>query len=319
MPPLGGSTGANEAVAFGRRHWNPLLILAISLFAGAGLYAGLVVAFQLQPIYFPGQKPGLGALGSVVPGVGSDPETADIQQRINILVMGLDLRRDEPDDQPARTDSIFVFTIDPYAKTGGIFSIPRDLAVDIPDGSGGYISDRINTAYERGEIRQKGTGPDLAIATVEHNFDIPIDYYAVLNFNNFIQIVDELGGIDVNVPEYVYDPAYNDCNACYYRSVEFLPGAQHMDGETALAYSRLRHSDDDFKRLERQQLVMRAVARKSAGLDWLLSRKAVSLYNEYKSTVKTNVSDTRIPGLALLAKQIGVDSIRMESLADATY
>jgi LCP family protein required for cell wall assembly len=89
---------------------------------------------------------------------------------------------------------------------------------------------------------------------VEHNFDIPIDYYAVLNFNNFIEIVDELGGIDVDVPAYIYDGAYNDCLYCPYYPVEFEAGPEHMDGETALTYARLRHADNDFKRMNASSL-----------------------------------------------------------------
>ncbi|MCH8955164.1 LCP family protein, partial [candidate division KSB1 bacterium] len=60
-----------------------------------------------------------------------------------------------------------------------------------------------------------------------------IDYYIVLNFNNFIELIDELGGIDVDVPSYARDVAYNDCNGCPYYPVEFFAGLQHMDGETA--------------------------------------------------------------------------------------
>ncbi|TMB94303.1 MAG: hypothetical protein E6J42_11670 [Chloroflexi bacterium] len=217
MPPLDGAAHARaEAFAFGRRHVNPVLIFGITLFGLGAVYLALVVALRAQPILFPGQQPGLGPLAPLVP-VDQEPDVADAQQRINILFLGLDLRRDESDDTPARTDTVFVLTIDPYSKTAGILSIPRDLAVDIPDGSGGVVNDRINTAFERGEMRKPGSGPGLAVETVEKMFkdeihqDVPIDYYVVLNFNNFIDIIDELDGIDVNVPEYVYDPAYNDC------------------------------------------------------------------------------------------------------------
>ena len=111
-----------------------------------------------------------------------------------------------------------------------------------------------------------GGGAGLVKDTIEHNFNIPIDYYVLLNFNNFIELIDELGGIDIDVPEYAYDPAYNDCNDCYYYPVEFLEGPEHMVGERALAYARIRASDNDFKRIERQQLVVKATARKAADL-----------------------------------------------------
>ena len=304
-----------QAVA-GARHFNPLLIIGIALWGMAAFYAALIVASQLDQTFLPGNELNVGI---TLPGVDSPQDEPTMEGRVNILVMGLDQRRDESPDSPSRSDTIFVLSLEPVTKTAGLLSIPRDLLVDIPDGHGDYTTDRINTAYVKGELRDKGSGPDLAMETVEHNFDIPIDYYAVLNFNNFIEIVDELGGIDVNVPDYIYDGAYNDCLYCPYYPVEFEAGPQHMDGETALTYARLRHSDNDFKRIERQQLVMKAMAKKAAALDWLTRGNAVSLYGKYKDAVKTNISDFRLGGLALLGKQVGVDNIRMESLAEATY
>jgi LCP family protein required for cell wall assembly len=231
-----------------------------------------------------------------------------LEGRINILVMGLDLRRDEDPETPARTDSIFILSLEPVTKTAGILSIPRDLRVEIPDGDGGYIPDRINTAYERGELREEGTGHDVAMETVEHNFDIPIDHYAILNFNNFIEIVDELGGIDVDVPEYVYDGAYNDCLDCSYYPVEFEEGMQHMDGE-----NRLLPSAQDGQRLgvSTPAVVMKAIARKRPGVSF--GSNPMSLHDQYKRPVKTNISDLKIPGLALLGRQIGVDNIRTDA------
>ncbi len=308
----------SDAVAVTQRHFNPLLMIAIALWGMAAFYAALIVASQLDQTFLPGNElnvPGI----SDLPGVDKPQDDPTMEGRINILVMGLDLRRDEDPETPARTDTVFILSLEPVTKTAGILSIPRDLRVEIPDGDGGYIPDRINTAYERGELREKGTGPDVAMETVEHNFDIPIDHYAILNFNNFIEIVDELGGIDVDVPEYVYDGAYNDCLDCSYYPVEFEEGMQHMDGETALAYSRLRKMDNDFKRIERQQIVMKAIARKASSVGVLLGSNPKSLYDQYKGSVKTNISDLKIPGLALLGRQIGVDNIRTESLTDAVY
>jgi hypothetical protein len=92
-----------------------------------------------------------------------------------------------------------------------------------------------------------------------------------------------------------------------------------MDGETALTYARLRHSDNDFKRIERQQLVMRAIARKASDLGWLTKGDALSLYGKYKDAVKTDIGDLELAGLALLGKNVGVDNVRFESLNDAVY
>ncbi len=321
---------AAQSAPASARHFNPLLIAGIAVFAAVSFYLALIVASNLDNTLFFDDSLSVSAS---IPGIQTQEQPEDVtgEDRINILVMGLDLRRDEDPDIPARTDTVFVFTIDPFSKTAGVLSIPRDTAVDIPvtlGGEDGYFSDRINTAYVYGENQNEGDGPKYAVEAVERfldadnedgELDVPIDYYAVLNFNNFIDIVDELGGVDIEVPEYIYDTAYNDCNACGYHYVEFDPGMQHMDGETALTYARLRHSDNDFKRIERQQLVMRAIGKKAATLDLFDVGKATSLFDAYKDAIKTDIPDTRLGGFAKLGAKVGVDNIVMESLADATY
>lgn len=304
-----------------RRHYKPLLIFGIALFAVATFYLLLIVVTQADDIFLPGNEIGIGV--EWLPGVDSDenPESADIEERINILVLGLDIRRDEPAEMAARTDSVFVLTVDPFSKTAGVFSIPRDLQVEIPNGSGGYIEKRINVAYELGSYTYRdypGGGPGLAKDTVEHNFGIPIDYTVVLNFNNFIDLIDEIGGIDIDIPAYAFDPAYTDYSTGPAYAVEFLPGLEHMDGERALAYARIRKSDDDFKRIERQHLVIQATAKKALDLGILLGSNPLSLYGRYKQAVKSDIPDFKIGGLALLARQIGVENMRMVSIAEAT-
>lgn len=312
------SRHAGAAAAYEpRRRFNPLLIVSIPLFTILACYSALVVVTQLDDTFLPGNEIGIGPI-SVIPGVDSpvNPDTASPEERINLLVLGLDLRRDEPDDQPARTDSIMIMSIDPYAKTAGMFSIPRDMWVEIPDGNGGYYRNKVNTAYEFGDLYNYPGGGIASIKdTLKHNFDLDVDNYIVLNFNNFISLIDELGGIDVDVPEYAADFQYNDCNACSYYAVEFLPGMQHMDGETALAYVRIRKSDNDFKRIERQQLVVKATALKAASLGSILSNP-VGLYKEYRSAIKTDVGEFSIPGLAKLLQQVDLSAAPSVSLAD---
>jgi len=302
------------------RLFNPLLIVGISVFAVAAFYVALVVAATTYPIFFPGNDL---LPVKVSPFEKDNPDVADINQRINILVLGLDRRLGVPADTAARTDTVFILTIDPFSKTAGVFSIPRDLLVEIPDGSGGYNTDRINVVWEEGRFTYKdypGGGPGLIKDTIKHNFDIPIDNYVILDFQNFIDLIDELGGIDIDVPEYVADYDYTDCQGCYGTVVEFSAGPQHMDGKTALAYARLRKMDSDFKRIERQQLVMKATAQKAMSINLFTDPgKAISLYGKYKDAIDTDISDLKIPGLAKLAQQIGIDNIRMVSMAGATH
>jgi len=284
------------------------------------MYLSLVVVSQLDDAFRPGNEFGLG-FAAKLPLVedSKNPESASIEERINIVILGLDLRRDEPDDQAARTDSIMVLTIDPFAKTSGILSIPRDMWVEIPDGFGGFIKNRVNVAFELGEhtyLDYPGGGAGLVKDTIAHNFDIPIDNYIVLNFNNFIDLIDELGGIDITVPSYAYDAAYNDCNACPFYPVEFVAGEEHMDGVRALAYARIRKSDNDFRRIERQQLVVRATANKAMSLGTILGNP-FGIYNQFKDSIDTDIKSSRLPGLAELAGQVDFDTAPLVSLEPA--
>lgn len=314
--------GQEESGAPRGRRFNPLLIFGIAMFGVAAFYVLLIVVTIADDIFLPGNEI---KIGISLPGVdsGENPEAADINQRINILFLGLDRKVGVPEQTAARTDSVMVLTIDPFSKTAGAFSIPRDLLVEIPDGSGGYYTDRINVVWETGEFvydDYDGGGPGLIKDTIEHNFGIPIDNYVILDFEDFITLVDEVGGIDIDVPEYEADFSYSDCVGCAPYAVEFLPGQEHMDGRRALAYARVRKTSNDFKRIERQQLVIQAAAEKALSLELFLDpARAVNLYGKFKDAIETDVSDLRIPGLAKLMQQVDTDEIRMVSIASATY
>ena len=302
-----------------KRQRSALLVLGIALFAAAAFYFALIVATRVDKFLLPGNEINLPGLSSL-PGVDSgQPEAGTIEDRINFLVMGLDRKVDEPKGDSSRTDTMFVVTVDPYSKTAGVFSIPRDLWVEIPDGQGGYFKQRINVAYEYGPLRNyPGGGPGLAKATIEHNFGIKIDHYVVLDFIGFMKLVDAVGGIDVNVKDMVWDPSYCNTTDCSdLKEVYFEPGLQHMDGEMALQYVRVRHGSDDLKRIERQQDVIRATVDAALSAQLLIPNRAVSIYNKFRDAVDTDVSAFKVPGLALLAHDIPPESITTISLASA--
>ena len=170
-----------------------------------------------------------------------------------------------------------------------------------------------------------GGGAGLIMDTIDNNFGIQIDHYMVMDWVDFMDIINELGGVDINVPEYAYDPAYADCSYCGdVYSVEFVPGPEHMDGVRALAYARIRKSDNDFKRIERQQLVLKAMAAK-ASIGTILDNP-IGLYNQFQDAVKSDVSPGRAGALGLLYRDIqknateqGLEPIRTISMAPATY
>ena len=140
-----------------------------------------------------------------------------------------------------------------------MISLARDLLVPLP----GYTNvAKINSAHVLGEVyKYPGGGPALARATVASFIGHPIDYYVRMNFEGFRQIIDQMGGIDIDVPKAINDPLYPDNNYGY--DPFYIPaGHIHMDGTLALKYARTRHEDSDYGRARRQQQVVLAVKQK---------------------------------------------------------
>ncbi len=278
----------------------------------ASIWLALIVVSRIDELFLPGQ--GIGGLPPL-PGVQQD----DPEGQVNILVMGLD-RRPHEGDAPTRTDTMFVLTIDKASKTAGILGIPRDSWVEVPyRDSEGYDNARVNTIYGRGEtFGYDGGGPALVKTVIEHNFGIPIDHYVIIDFEGFIDVIDELGGIDVYVTEEVYDPTFSRTELLGdFSPLYFEVGEHHMDGQTALDFSRTRYGSSDLDRIQRQQQVI------FAAIDKALERKLVSLdtltdlWGKYKDAIKTDINDLQAPGFAALAAQVEASRITALSLAAA--
>jgi hypothetical protein len=140
----------------------------------------------------------------------------------------------------------------------------------------------------------------------------------MVDFDGFVEIIDALGGIDVDVPEYVYDPYYSWTELPGdYDPQEFEVGRQHMDGLTALAYSRIRFSSDDLDRIQRQQRVIFATIEKAKTLNVLHAKRAVELWDKYNEAIKTDVDTSLIFGYAKLADDVK-DHLEAVSIGPAT-
>ena len=226
--------------------------------------------------------------------------------RINLLLLGIDRRGGE--GWAFRTDTIMVVTLDPDTRAAGILSIPRDLQLDIP----GYGQDRINTANVYGSLQgDPDGGPALLEATVEGNFGIPIDGYLMIDFRAFQTIVDTLGGIDVDVPQRLYDTRYPDPkpgDPYAYKTIQFEPGLQHMNGSQALEYARSRMSTSDFDRAKRQQLVLLAIRKRA------LSLSAIPRWPKLASvavdSIRTDLAMDEMLALAVLAARIDMSNLK---------
>jgi len=152
---------------------------------------------------------------------------------------------------------------------------------------------------------------------VEHTLGINIRYYVVIDFEGFKEVIDALGGVDVDVPTYLRDELYSESELPGdYDPQEFEPGVQHMDGSRALAYARIRRGSSDLDRIQRQQRVIFAVMDKALSLDVL--GNALDLWKQYKNTIDTDINDAQIPGFALLAADIPPERIVALSLGPAT-
>lgn len=301
-----------------------LIVSGILVLAMTAFYSALVVVTQVDHIFFPDSEIRLSVLPSSLPGIdteGTSGEQGRIDgRRMNILVMGMD-RRPADGDIPSRTDTLFVMTIDAVTNSSRGLAIPRDLWVDIPLGeseSDGYAQNRVNTAYGYGVNGDlPGGGIGTVKRTVEHLLDIEIHHYVMVDFEGFREIVNLLGGITVDVePPGVNDPFYSETELLgdFYPCV-FEPGVHQMDGSEALCYSRVRNLSDDLDRIMRQQRVILAMMDKAAELEFLNSHDTlINLWQNYKSTIQTDISDLQAPGYARLATRIDQDSLSFLTL-----
>ncbi|MBA4602993.1 LCP family glycopolymer transferase [Thermoactinomyces mirandus] len=184
---------------------------------------------------------------------------------VAILLLGVD----EREGDRGRSDTIMIAAINPHEQDVVLTNIPRDTRVQIPGREG---KDKINHSYAYG-------GVDLTRKTVEHFLDLPIDGYIQINMQGLKKIVDELDGIDVEIP---FDFSYG--------GYTFEKGHMHLDGDQTLAFARMRKEDPtgDFGRIKRQQEVIRAIIRK--GTDWTTLTKLDDVMDELGNNVKTDIA-----------------------------
>ena len=195
-------------------------------------------------------------------------DRAVLSEPTTVLVIGTDGGRAPGRQDANRSDSLMLVRFDPKTHRVSYLSIPRDLRVEIP----GYGTSKINAANQVG-------GPALTLATVKALTGLPIDHVVVVDFDGFEELIDAIGGIDVNVPKPIlsnkFDCPYKPARCADWEGWKFEKGVQHMDGRRALVYSRVRKneldpSDSDITRGSRQQIVADAVGDEIASLGTFL-------------------------------------------------
>jgi LCP family protein required for cell wall assembly len=186
----------------------------------------------------------------------------------DILLLGTDHARLAGRESANRTDSMTLVRVDSGRHRIVYLSIPRDLVVEIP----GHGTSKINAAMPLG-------GAALAVLTVKQLTELPINHVVIVDFSQFEDLIDKLGGIDIDVPERIvskFDCPYPTEERCArWDGWRFAKGKQHMDGRRALIYSRVRKNklnpaDSDFSRAEHNQQVLQAVAGKMTSFGTLV-------------------------------------------------
>jgi len=230
----------------------------------------------------------------------------DGNERITILLLGLDYRDWETEEPAYRSDTMILVSLDPITLEIGILSIPRDLWVNIP----GFGPAKINTAYYNGDIyKLPGGGPGLAMKTVEEFIGLPIDYYAQVDFAAFVKFIDLIYGVKMDIP---FDITVDPIGSSPPRTIP--AGIHVLDGELALAYARARHTEGgDFARAGRQQQVIIGIRDRLVlpEIFSMLIVNAPQIYSELSSGVSTNLSLDDAIKLAYLAIRVDLENIKM--------
>ncbi|MDB5075166.1 MAG: msrR [Chloroflexi bacterium] len=272
-----------------RRRWI-FIRFGIALLVLFLLCLGAGIAFWFYP-------PALGWVSQPFLPASSNAVPWNSSDAINILALGEDQRYL---GQKTHSDTIIVISINPSSGKVRLVSIPRDLAVSVP----GY--------GERSKINEGNYlgGPRYEAYTIEHALGIPINYYLVLRFQSFKQVIDAMGGVNINVDQKINDLTYPALQGNGYAPLVLNPGLQHMDGATALAYMRERHAyitQDDARVQHQQQLI---AALKSQALSVSTLFRLPSVFSSLRDAFQTNLPANMLPVVFLdMARSGAMDHV----------
>ncbi|HEL9643458.1 TPA: LCP family protein [Streptococcus suis] len=217
----------------------------------------------------------------------------DATEPLTILLMGVDMDQATRggDWEGGRSDSMILVTVNPKTKETNMMSLTRDIMVEIAEANGessGTV-EKLNHSYSYGQA-------PMAIATIEKMMDINIDRYIEINMDGLVELVDAVGGIEVNntlgfpISISEHEPAYTSI---------VQPGKQLVNGDQALVYARMRYDDPegDIGRQRRQREVIMAIIKKLLQLDGLTQYKKIltAISNNMRTNIE--ISPATIPNL----------------------
>ena len=248
------------------------------------------------------------------------------ENRVNVLLLGGDAG---PGRWSLRTDSMIVVSIDPLTGDTAMISVPRNLT-RLPFPPGTALADRFprgfndlaNAVYPYvNQHRELAGGGDDAGAQaiklgIAQLLGMPIHYYVLVNMAGFVDVVDALGGIDIDVGTRVPSPG-NPPGSKHQVPVYIEAGQQHMDGTIALAYARSRSADSDYNRMARQRCVLAAIT--TAATPAALATGLSGLVDAFGDAVRTDIPRDRLGEFAQLLDHFlvagGVTMVRTLHLA----
>lgn len=292
-PPKGPVTPPKSG---GRRRLRTvLLILAVVLlfaFFGAGKLLSVGSAVLSQERSLIGQFADLlfrrGALAG------------ERENRVNILLAAIGGEGHRGENL---ADTVILASFRPQEKEVALLSIPRDLHVKIP---GTELYAKINAVHSYGENQRRGEGLKLLREKVAEITGQPVHYVARVDFEAFKRIVDQIGGVEISIPNAFYD---------FWHKISFPAGTEHMNGERALAYVRARYIEGpeggDFKRAERTQQIALAIRKKIFSVETAVDLRALAgVLDTLRDHVSTNFTLTELRRLAELTRDIPDDRLR---------
>ena len=308
-------SGATVALASG------LLVVLAVLVVGTHGYVGLVAwSFydasshifvgsaggdlpfpDLEPT--PEGPPGASPTAPLIDASPLDPADTGFS-RISVLLMGIDSSKTRAH---SLTDTLLVVSVDPETRTGAMVSIPRDVG-QLPALRRRHLTGKINSllSYARRNPKQF---PDGATSTlvkeVGHLVGVPVNYFAAVNLDGFVKLVDLVGGVTVDNPRAIDDPRYGGWTDGRPVGFKLAQGRQNLDAQEALAFVRSRYGagDSDFSRARRQQLLLLALQKKMTSPEML--PRLPSILAAAGDMVKTNFPAARLNEVLDLATQVG--------------
>jgi len=206
--------------------------------------------------------------------------------RTNLVILGLDSR--EPGSDLGRSDTIILTTFLPRQPYLGMLSIPRDLWVSIPN----VGENRINTAHYFAEADVPGSGPEAAMSTIRQNFGLDLPYYIRIRFDGFLDLVDLIDGVNIELPVAMSG---------------YPAGVHHLNGEQALAFVRDRSGSDDFFRMQRAQIFIKALWNRI--LEPAVWRQFPEILPLVMEMVDTNIPPNKWLLMGITMLRVGQDGI----------